>query len=269
MIVYFASGFKGILINFRMAISKNTIKFINSLRLKKFRQKYNNFIVEGDKIIREAMIESPDFIDAIYALPSWDGQHDVSADLKERIYVVTAQELKKISALHTPNKVLAIMQMPQLTIDWAQFNKGFSLYLDGIQDPGNMGTILRIADWFGITTVLCAKNCVDSYNPKVVQATMGAFLRVKCLELDVEEVRQQLPDLPIFGAAMDGTDVFQLPKPDNGLIVIGNEGNGMAAGTEALISQKIAIPAAAGSRAESLNAAVATGIICAAFNRIG
>jgi TrmH family RNA methyltransferase len=251
-----------------MAISKNTIKFIKSLRLKKFRQKYNNFIVEGDKISREAMIESPELIDAIYALPSWEGQHHAQADLQERIYSITAQELKKISALHTPNQVLAIMQMPEQAIDWAQFQQGLSLYLDGIQDPGNMGTILRIADWFGITTVLCAKNCVDPYNSKVIQATMGAFLRVRCLELPIEEVKHQFPDLPIFGAAMDGTDVFQLPKPDRGLIVIGNEGNGMAANTEALVSQKIAIPAAANSKAESLNAAVATGIICAAFNSI-
>ena len=250
-----------------MAISKNTIKFINSLRLKKFRQKYNNFIVEGDKITREAIIEFPALIDAIYALPSWDGQHQVQSDLQERIYTVTAQELKKISALHTPNQVLAIMQMPDLAMDWTQFPQGFSLYLDGIQDPGNMGTILRIADWFGITTVLCAKNCVDSYNPKVIQATMGAFLRVKCLEYSIDDIKQRFPDFPIFGAAMDGVDVFQLQKPDKGLIVIGNEGNGMATSTEALISQKIAIPAAANSRAESLNAAVATGIICAAFKR--
>jgi TrmH family RNA methyltransferase len=245
-----------------MVVSKNTIKYIKSMRLKKFRQKYNIFIVEGDKIAKEAVFEAPALIDAIYALPEWLNEHAHGIP-ESKQFAVSEKELGKISLLSTPNQVLLLMRMPEYDPQHLPLDSNLSLYLDGIQDPGNLGTILRIADWFGIQTVLCSPNCVDVYNPKVIQSTMGAFLRVSCLPYPIEEILDRYPTLPVFGAAVDGKNIFSVDKPENGLIVIGNEGNGMAAATEQLLTQRIAIPAAANSRAESLNAAVATGIICA------
>jgi TrmH family RNA methyltransferase len=249
-----------------MAISKSTIKLINSLRLKKFRQKYNNFIVEGDKIVREAILESPQLIKALYALPEWliQNAQDLPKDIKHE---VNLGELKKISQLKTPNHVLAVLNRPTYSSGDVTLSNQLAIYLDGIQDPGNMGTILRIADWFGITYVFCAKNCVDVYHPKVIQATMGAFLRVKTIEKELSAIIEEWPELPILGAAMDGVNIFQLEPIDAGIIVIGNEGNGISALTQEMITRRISIPAAANSRAESLNAAVATGIICAVLSQ--
>jgi len=251
-----------------MAVSKNTIKYIKSLRLKKFRQKYNIFLVEGDKIAREAISEAPALIQAIYALPEWINDNGRRIP-ENKLHSVSHKELKQLSLLTTPNQVLMTLRIPDYDKEKLPFAQELCLYLDGIQDPGNMGTILRIADWFGIPTVLCSQDCVDAYHPKVIQATMGAFLRVSCVEYPLEEIISHLPDIPVLGAAMDGESVFKIKKPSRGLLVIGNEGNGMATATERLLTQKIAIPAPAHSRAESLNAAVATGILCAVIRGEG
>lgn len=249
-----------------MAISKSTIKYLRSLSLKKFRQKYNNFIVEGDKMARELLTGQPGRVVALYALGSWLEQAGRELPLpKEKAFVVAEQELARISNLSTPNQVLAVVSMPENRVEEEPLRNGLSLFLDGIQDPGNFGTILRIADWFGISFVFCSPTCVDPYNPKAIQASMGAFLRVKVVEQSLENLCLLAPGLPVYGAAMDGENVFQARLPAKGIIVIGNEGNGISAAAAGLLNRRIAIPAAAHGGAESLNAAVAAGIICAVF----
>ncbi len=253
-----------------MALSKGNVKYINSLRLKKFRQKYNNFIVEGDKMARELLSQQPGRIKNLYAVEGWMQEHSPGAVLPaEKIQLVSESELKAISNLRTPNQVLLIVAIENSRLDPARLAGSLALYLDGIQDPGNFGAILRIADWFGIEYVLCAQNCVDPYNAKAVQASMGAFLRVRPVEIELADALQRLPGFPVYGAAMDGENIFRIRGlKEEGLIVIGNEGNGISSAAERLLTRRVAIPAAAHSGAESLNAAIATGIICAVFREL-
>lgn len=253
-----------------MSISKNTIKYIRSLQLKKFRQKYNNFVLEGDKIAREILQQDKLRVAAIYALPQWIEANPSSLQrFPDRIHTITAEELQKISSLSTPNQVLIVAEQAQHDLDLNLLQDHLTLYLDGIQDPGNMGTILRIADWFGLPYVFCSEHCVDMYSPKVVQASMDALLRVDAIEMSLENLHQKLPTLPIMGAVLDGSNVFQTKLPAKGILVIGNESQGIAASTDALLTHRIAIPAAQQGGAESLNAAVATGILVAVLkNRI-
>lgn len=245
-----------------MSVSKNDIKFVQSLRLKKFRQKYNNFIAEGEKIAGEALLSSSYKIIRIFALPEW--LHDHESQLTRippaAISEASENELAKISGLSTPNKVLMVLEWPQPgelpPIQTA-------LYLDDVQDPGNLGAILRIADWFAIPQVFCSPGSVDIYNPKVVQASMGAFLRVDSQEIELETLLLRQPELPVLGAVLDGDDLFAAPLPSSGILVVGNESKGIRPDTQRLLSHRIAIPRAPGGGAESLNAAVATGIITA------
>lgn len=247
-----------------MSISKPTIKHIKSLQLRKFRQKYNNFLAEGDKIVSEILHHAPASIQNIYALPAWiDENARLVAPIQPKIQAVNEAELKQISGLITPNQVLAIVQTPELDMQPDIVRHDFSFYLDGIQDPGNMGTILRIADWFAIKHIFCAPNCVEIYSPKVVQASMGAFLRVTCLTYELAALKKQFPEVPIYGAVLSGNNIFETKLTPNGMLVIGNEGKGISPENEVLLTQRIAIPSTPGGGSESLNAAVATGIITA------
>lgn len=243
-------------------LSKAKISYVQSLKQKKFRQKYNNFLVEGDKSARELLELSHAEVEFVFALPDW-AEKNTSLVRKygEKLLIVTSIELKKISQLKTPNQVLVVAR--QLDAAWSKekVSQGFSLYLDGIQDPGNMGTILRIADWFGIEYVFCSKECADIYNPKVIQSTMGAFMRVKAPQIELSALKSEFPDLPILGALMDGESIYSLDKLAAGILVIGNEGRGISEKTQILLTHQITIPAPVGSGAESLNAGVATGII--------
>ena len=250
-----------------MTLSNSKIKHIKSLRLKKFRQKYNNFIVEGDKMARELLAYNSRQVVALYALESWLAAAEGIEKLPpEKLFPVSPAELKKISNLHTPNQVLAVAAIPQVEVDSARVRRSLSLYLDGIQDPGNFGTILRVADWFGISYVFSSPDCADPYNPKVVQATMGALLRVAAVETTIEALCRQYPGLPVYGAVMDGENVFGAKiKKARGIIVIGSEGSGISHAAEQCLSHRISIPPAAHSRADSLNAAIAAGILCAVF----
>lgn len=254
-----------------MTLSKNKVKFIKSLRLKKFRQKYNNFIVEGDKMVRELLAQAPENVVELYGLENWlPGAKEAGNVPAERVFSVSPAELKMISNLNTPNQALAIAAIPEARVEARQVKQSLSLYLDGIQDPGNFGTILRIADWFGIPFVFASPDCVDAYNPKVVQASMGALLRVACVEATIGDLCRQHPGLPVYGAVMDGENVFRARLGEaKGIIVIGSEGSGISPEAEDCISRRISIPPAAHSRADSLNAAIATGILCAVFRERG
>lgn len=252
-----------------MALSKNTIKTLKALHRKKFRQKYNNFIAEGDKIVGELIRQQHYPVQEVFAFPEWLAVNEpLLRENRIPFSLINDTELRLISQLTSPNQVLAVIGQPaaENTIDWSD---NWSLYLDGLQDPGNVGTILRIADWFAIPRVVAGPGTVELFNSKVLQATMGAFLRVQWVEQDLAAIRTAAPALPIWAADMGGEDIFKVDVPKAGMLVIGNEGQGLSEQVKAMVDQHVAIVAPQGSGAESLNAGVATGILCAALRRGG
>lgn len=243
-------------------LSVNKLKFLTALKLKKFREKEGLFVVEGEKLVAEVLAQTAVEIVEIFALPEWISQN--SAQLKNRTCAsITEPQLKKISNLQTPNQVFAVCKTPAFEIDYQRVTNEFSLFLDDIRDPGNVGTMLRIADWFGIGHVFISPASVEIFHPKVVQASMGAIFRVKVFERQLTELKMAFPGLPVLGATLDGADIFQAHLPRRGLIIIGNESRGIGSENLVLLTQKISIPEAQRGGAESLNAAVAAGIICA------
>lgn len=243
-------------------ISKNKIKYIQSLELKKNRNKENVFVAEGPKLVEALLqVSTPCFI---AATSDWI---EVNSHLKVLEMVeVTEEELKKISFLQHPQQVLGIFkQEPQPKL---HLENSLSIALDDIQDPGNLGTIIRIADWFGIRTILCSENTVDVYNPKVIQATMGSIANVNVAYVNLEEVIKALPKtFPIYGTLLDGENIYQQTLERKGLIVMGNEGKGISSNIKKYITHKLFIPGDAQKTAESLNVAIATAITCAEFQR--
>jgi TrmH family RNA methyltransferase len=249
-----------------MKLSTSQLKYVKSLHQRKFRQKYHNFIVEGVKIAAEVLQTAPDSIEGIYALPEWaEAYQTYLSGLHSKLHLASLVDLERISLLTTPNQVLLVMRTPQPPAALPDIRNSLSLYLDNIQDPGNLGAILRIADWFGIPWVFLSGNCVDPFSPKVIQAGMGAFLRVKTLEINILELTGAFPKTPVFGAMLEGENLFQASLPANALLVIGNESQGISPETMPVLTHKISIPRHPGGGAESLNAAVATGIFCAQF----
>ncbi len=249
-----------------MSIPASKIKFIKSLHRKKYRQKYNNFIVEGDKIAKEMLHSNSLRIEGIYATDSWLSTNKALLKLHESVlFKVSLTELGRISTLKTPNQVLIVAKIPQR--NFPNQHTGFALYLDNIQDPGNMGTILRIADWYGIKTIFASPDTVELYNPKVLQGSMGAFLRINVFSTGLQTVREAFPDKVIYGAFMEGESIYNIQKHPDALLVIGNEGNGIHPDNIPLVDKIITIPKGKDGGAESLNAGVATGIICSEFFR--
>ncbi|MCE7924182.1 MAG: RNA methyltransferase [Haliscomenobacteraceae bacterium CHB4] len=245
-------------------MSHNQTKLLTALQVKKYRQKYRKFTVEGEKMAAELLAQQRVGVSAIFGLERWAA--DNAALLQpylEKFNPVSEAELKKISALTTPNKVLVVAELPDEPFDPAIFQRDFCFFLDGIQDPGNLGAILRVADWFGIPAVGCSPDSADAFSPKVVQASMGAFLRVKIWEMPLEDVLEIMPDLPVLGAVLGGNNVFQAELPTKGLVVIGSEGRGISPAAEARLTHRLTIPRHPSGGAESLNAAVAAGIVAA------
>lgn len=248
-------------------LSKSAIKYINSLKLKKFRQRYRKFTAEGDKIVKEILQDKDIQPEYIYCTSDWQ-ENNLPLIQRHNLHpiVVSDHELKKISNLKTPNQVFAVLSQLEHQLEPNDFENNLTLVLQTIQDPGNLGTILRIADWFGIPQIICSKDCVDIYNHKVVQSSMGAFLRVNVLYEDLESLFNEYPKVPKYGALLGGQNLFQSKLSQNGFIVIGNESKGIAPNIQKHLTRQIEIPSNGG--AESLNAAVATGIICAAFRNL-
>ena len=247
-----------------MALSRAQIKFLQSLKQKKYRQRYNKFAVEGEKIVLELLRESPREIDTLYALPDWIREHEVLLQAAGvAAEPLSPEDLVRISSLQTPNRVYVLTGMCPTAPDPARVRQGISLFLDGIQDPGNLGTILRIADWFGLEAVFCAPHCVEWANPKVIQASMGAFFRTPVAYISLADLVVQFPDLPVWGTAMGGESVYQAPLSSSVLIVVGSESHGVSEEAARHIGHWMGIPAYGPGGSESLNAAVATGIVCA------
>lgn len=249
-------------------ISKNKIKYLRSLKLKKLRQKYNNFTVEGEKIALEILQSQNVEIETIIATEDWKSKlFDQSLKNHPQIEVAEERDFKQFSNFSTPSSVFVVVR--QLPTVWKDdiINNNFSLYLDGIQDPGNFGTILRIADWFGIPYVFCSEKCADLYNPKTIQSSMGAFLRVKVMYLPFEQVLEKCGEMPFYGTVLEGKNIFEENNYKKGVIVIGNEGKGISPKILNKITHQLLIPKGENGGAESLNAAVATGIVCAMLTR--
>lgn len=247
-----------------MALTRAQIKFLQSLHQKKYRQRYNKFGVEGEKICAELLRFRPDAAEFVAALPDWiEENRTLLAAFSGELAEVSPEELKKISSLQTPNRVYLLAAMAPPSPREEDVAAGLSLFLDGIHDPGNLGTILRIADWFGIAAVFCAPNCVEWANPKVIQSSMGSFMRVPVSYLSLQEIIEQFPGLSRWGMDMGGESLYRAPLSPPALLALGSESHGVEAENKALIQSWLAIPPHPGSGAESLNAAVAAGIACA------
>lgn len=248
-------------------LSQNQQKHVSALQLVKYRRRYRQFIVEGEKLAAELLRQSRITVAACYGSERWAAEHAALLQaFRDRFTPVSEPEMKKISALTTPTPVLVVAELPAEPLDPASLDSGFHFYLDGLQDPGNLGTVLRVADWFGFPQVFCSPDCADAFGPKVVQASMGAFLRVRTWELELPELLALAPPgLPVLGAMLDGEPVGQAALPAHGLVVIGSEGQGIRPAVEALLTRRVTIPRHPEGGAESLNAAVASGILAAAL----
>ena len=247
-------------------ISKNQIKYIRQLELKKFRKRENCFVAEGPKVVGDLMKRYQP--KAIFATDEWHPSTMPDTAILTRI---TDEELHRISFLQNPQQVLAIFPIPEATSSVIHQPSSLSLALDGIQDPGNLGTIIRIADWFGIDTIYCSEDTADAYNPKVVQATMGSLAHVHIIYGDLLQLFQSLPPFyPVYGTLLDGNDIYQQSLSEEGIIVMGNEGNGISEAVRERVTHKLLIPNFhQGDSAESLNVAIATAITCSEFRRRG
>lgn len=235
-------------------ITKKEVKDIQSLYLKKNRDERKLFVAEGTKLADE-LLNTTGIIQHIYATEAWLSK---KTSINEPITAISNAELQRISNLQSPNDVLIIAKQ-KVHVTEPILNKNITLILDGIQDPGNLGTMIRTADWFGIKQIICSIDSADLYNPKVVQATMGSIFRVNCWYRDFAAIK--FDQLPVFGALLEGKDIYAIPKPTEGVIIIGNESKGIREPLLSKITQPITIERA--GEAESLNAAVAAGIIMA------
>ena len=234
---------------------KNQIKWVHSLELKKNRKKEGLFVAEGPKVVG-------DLLRAGYVARSI-----FSTTERPNAQLITDDELRKLSFLQHPQEVLAVFEIPHNSSLFT-LHSSLSLALDGVQDPGNLGTIIRIADWFGIQTIYCSEDTADCYNPKVVQATMGSLAHVHIIYTDLEALLQSV-HCPIYGTLLDGQNIYQQQLSNEGIIVMGNEGNGISPAIRQLVTHKLLIPNynPSSETAESLNVAIATAITCAEFRR--
>ena len=239
-----------------MSLSKNHLKLITSLSQKKYRHKYKLFVVEGVKVVQEFLNSSYE-LEILFSTES-------SFSYLDSFIEVSEQELKKISSLKTPNKVIALFKIP---VQKNTSSSGLIVALDAINDPGNLGTIIRLCDWFGIDQLLCSKETVDCYNTKVVQSSMGSLTRVAISYIDLKEYLTSV-SIPVFIADMDGDNVYEMKPPTSAVLVMGNEANGISNYIKEIVSTKITIPRYGNSQLiESLNVATATAILLSEFRR--
>lgn len=241
-----------------MNLSKSHIKLITSLQQKKYRLKHKLFVAEGVKVVGE-LLNSSLVLDKLFVTS--EAHFNINA---ERLVEVTELELKKISQLKTPNKVLGLFQIP--IVEEVQ-DSGLVIALDEINDPGNLGTIIRLCDWFGVKKLVCSKNTVDCYNQKVVQASMGSLTRIEIVYCDLLKYLQN-SNLPSFIADMDGENVYNATLPKEAILIMGNEANGISKEIRNLVATKISIPRFGDAQqTESLNVATATAILLSEFKR--
>lgn len=239
-------------------ISKEKIKFIRSLHQKKFRDKHQQFLIEGPKMLKEAMQHAPDALFSVF------GIEEKYPELPENCeyHQINSKELSQISVLQHPQEMVAVCNF----LSFSPEPSNLVLALDTLQNPGNLGTILRLAAWYGVTNVIATKETVDVYNPKVVQASMGAVFHVKIEYVDLRETLEKMK-LPVYGAVMNGKNIYQEKIKEKAVLLIGNEGNGIQNQLMSMVDYPITIPKF--GKGESLNAAMATAILLSEFTRIG
>ena len=240
-------------------ISKNNIKFVHQLEQKKYRRKEGLFVAEGPKVVGD-LIAAGFKPRMLLAVNEWIQQKRITTAQE-----VTEDELRKLSFLQHPQQVLGIFEMPAQSQQNALSDNELYLALDGVQDPGNLGTIIRLADWFGIQTIYCSEDTADVWNPKVIQATMGSIARINVVYTDLQKLIDHTK-MPVYGTLLDGQDIYAQELTSNGIIVMGNEGNGISPEIRKLITNKLLIPKFQ-EGPESLNVAIATAITCSEFKR--
>jgi TrmH family RNA methyltransferase len=253
-------------------LSKAEIKLIRSLQLKKHRVEEGLFVAEGKKMVEE-LLKSPIEITQLYVCNDYEEMDNILLDLQDEkkydLLEVSREELEKISSLTTPQGILALCKIPgegQLLPD---LKKELVLVLDDIRDPGNMGTIIRIADWFGINHIYCSSESVDVFNPKVIQASMGSIVKLHVHYTNLANMLKEAGEgIPIYGAVLNGKSIYDEKLASNGLLVIGNESTGISTDVLKCITHPVSIPAYNTNGPESLNAGVATAILCAEFKRV-
>ena len=245
-------------------ISKNLIKLIKSLEQKKFRLREKLFVAEGPKVVGDIMVSKRP--QRLIATRQWYEKHQIEKDV-----LVGEDELRKVSFLQHPQEVIALFPLPEInSFDYNSLRNDLVLALDDVQDPGNLGTIIRLADWFGIEQIICSLGTADAFSPKVVQATMGSIARVNLHYTDLPSFLENLGDgFPIYGTFLNGTNVYEQELSKSGVIIMGNEGKGISKEVERYVNKRLFIPSYPAERptAESLNVAIATAITCAEFRR--
>ncbi len=255
-------------------ISNSKIKYISALHQSKFRKKFSQFITEGHKLVLESIHSNHEVVE-VYATEKWMTAYAQLVPKSVLLEQVSEKDMKRISALHSPSPVLAVVNIVHKKIQAHKIKNQLILALDNLQDPGNLGTIIRTADWFGIKHIVCSQNTVSCYNPKVVQASMGSIFHVDISYTDLKPYLQDSAkhNIPIYGTFLDGENILETSLTKNGIILIGNEGKGISKELQPIVNKRLLIPnfnANSGQdykTAESLNASIATAIICYEFQR--
>lgn len=247
------------LTTFLKMISKNQLKFVRQLEQKKYRRREGLFVAEGTKVVGDLLERFTPH--SVFATADWQAPAGITPQ------IVTDEELQRLSFQQHPQQVLALFAIPE-PVEGPKIDN-LTLALDGVQDPGNLGTIIRIADWFGISTLICSPDTADAWNPKVVQATMGSIARVNIYYIDLPALLDSLPkDFPVYGTFLDGDDIYTQQLATPALIIMGNEGNGISDAVRQRVSHRLLIPDFhQGTTADSLNVAIATAITCSEFRR--
>jgi len=251
-------------------LSKNKQKFILSLSKKKFRDQNGLFIAEGHKSVFD-LLSTQMMASTIIATQEWINENKALIQNTTEVIIASENEIKKISSHKSPPAVIGLFKQKNNQLVVSDLQKELCLFLDEVQDPGNLGTIIRLADWFGIKHLICSRNCADIYNPKTIQSTMGAISRVNIYEVEAINFLKDYQELkqPIYGTFLDGENIYQHKLQNHGLIIMGNEGKGIGKSVASFVSHKLLIPSypAGIPTSESLNVSVATAITCAEFRR--
>lgn len=250
-----------------MNISKSKITLFSSLSAKKMRDRHRMFVAEGEKCVSDTLGAFP--LECVVATAEWIARHREFHDVcPGDILTATKQDLRKISSLSTAPEVIAVFRMPDADPQLPDVSGKLSLLLDGVQDPGNMGTIIRTADWFGVDYVFASRDCVDIFNPKTIQSTMGSLKRVRVIYTDLVSLIESNPGIPVYGLQLDGGNIYDATLGDVGFIAMGNEGNGLSDRIKSLVTHRLLIPPfREDAHGESLNVAIATAITLALFRK--
>lgn len=245
-----------------MEVTNGIIKWVHSLAQKKNRDNERCFVAEGTKCVLDTL--GAFRLRGLFCTENWLRTHNI-----EDADVVSSSQIERMSMLKTPTEVIAVYEMPDYDVDLSETVRNLNLALDNVQDPGNLGTIIRIADWFGINDIYCSMDTVDVYNPKVVQATMGAIARVRVHYCDLPGLFGTLKDVPVFGTFLDGDSIYEEKLGSNGFIVMGNEGKGISPEVEKYVDKRLLIPSypVGVVTSESLNVGMATAIVVSEFRR--